>query len=102
MPMSEATVKIKVGDRVEHTASSGNGPVHALDQALRCALEKFYPSLGEVHLVDYKVRVINGACRHCESGARADYLERRSDAVGYGWRFGEYRRRKLASARRFS
>ena len=61
MPMSEATVKIKVGDRVEHTASSGNGPVHALDQALRCALEKFYPSLGEVHLVDYKVRVINGA-----------------------------------------
>jgi 2-isopropylmalate synthase len=61
MPMSEATVKIKVGDRVEHTASSGNGPVHALDQALRCALEKFYPSLGEVHLVDYKVRVITGA-----------------------------------------
>src|SRR6266404_6804210 len=61
MPMSEATVKIKVGDRVEHTASSGNGPVHALDQALRCALEKFYPSLGEVSLVDYKVRVITGA-----------------------------------------
>jgi len=61
MPMSEATVKIKVGDRVEHTASSGNGPVHALDQALRCALEKFYPSLAEVYLVDYKVRVISGA-----------------------------------------
>ena len=61
MPMSEATVKIKVGDRVEHTASSGNGPVHALDQALRCALEKFYPSLSEVSLVDYKVRVITGA-----------------------------------------
>jgi len=61
MPMSEATVKVKVGDRVEHTASSGNGPVHALDQALRCALEKFYPSLSEVSLVDYKVRVISGA-----------------------------------------
>jgi len=61
MPMSEATVKIKVGDRVEHTASSGNGPVNALDQALRCALEKFYPSLGDVRLVDYKVRVITGA-----------------------------------------
>jgi 2-isopropylmalate synthase len=61
MPMSEATVKIKVGDAAEHTAASGNGPVHALDQALRRALEKFYPSLSEVYLVDYKVRVISGA-----------------------------------------
>ena len=61
MPMSEATVKIKVGDRVEHTAASGNGPVNALDQALRRALEKFYPLLGDVYLVDYKVRVISGA-----------------------------------------
>ena len=60
MPMSEATVKIKVGDHVEHTAASGNGPVHALDQALRRALGKFYPLLGEVYLVDYKVRVISG------------------------------------------
>jgi len=61
MPMSEATVKIKVGNAAEHTAASGNGPVHALDQALRRALEKFYPSLSEVYLVDYKVRVISGA-----------------------------------------
>ena len=61
MPMSEATVKIKVGECVEHTAASGNGPVNALDQALRRALEKFYPSLADVHLVDYKVRVITGA-----------------------------------------
>jgi 2-isopropylmalate synthase len=60
MPMSEATVKIKVGDRVEHSAASGTGPVNALDQALRRALEQFYPSLGEVYLVDYKVRVISG------------------------------------------
>jgi 2-isopropylmalate synthase len=58
MPMSEATVKVKVGDRVEHTAASGNGPVNALDNALRCALQTFYPSLAEMHLVDYKVRVI--------------------------------------------
>ena len=58
MPMSEATIKVRVGDRVEHTAASGNGPVNALDGALRRALEKFYPSLAEVHLVDYKVRVI--------------------------------------------
>ncbi|HYW70239.1 MAG TPA: citramalate synthase [Pyrinomonadaceae bacterium] len=61
MPMSEATVKIKVGDAPEHTAASGNGPVHALDQALRRALEKFYPSLSEVYLVDYKVRVISSS-----------------------------------------
>jgi 2-isopropylmalate synthase len=58
MPMSEATVKVRVGDRVEHTAASGNGPVNALDNALRCALQTFYPSLTEMHLVDYKVRVI--------------------------------------------
>src|SRR4030095_6804451 len=50
MTLSEATVKIRVGDRVEHSAASGTGPVNALDQALRRALEKFYPSLTEVHL----------------------------------------------------
>jgi len=59
MPMSEATVKVKVGKRVEHTAATGNGPVNALDNALRRALERFYPSLAEMRLVDYKVRVIN-------------------------------------------
>jgi 2-isopropylmalate synthase len=58
MPMSEATVKVKVGRRVEHTAATGNGPVNALDNALRRALERFYPSLTEMHLIDYKVRVI--------------------------------------------
>lgn len=61
MPMSEATVKIRVGGRVEHSAASGNGPVNALDQALRRALGPFYPSLAEVRLVDYKVRVINSS-----------------------------------------
>jgi 2-isopropylmalate synthase len=60
MPMSEATIKVKVGERVEHTAASGTGPVNALDHALRRALEKFYPSLAEVRLVDYKVRVLTG------------------------------------------
>ena len=57
MPLSEATVRVRVGGRVEHTAASGTGPVNALDQALRRALEKFYPALAEVRLVDYKVRV---------------------------------------------
>src|SRR6266850_7156275 len=58
MPMSEATVKVKVGGHVEHTAATGNGPVNALDNSLRRALQRFYPSLAEMRLVDYKVRVI--------------------------------------------
>jgi 2-isopropylmalate synthase len=61
MPMSEATVKVRVDGRDEHTAASGTGPVNALDHALRRALEKFYPSLAAVRLVDYKVRVITGS-----------------------------------------
>ena len=61
MPMSEATVKIKVGGRIEHAVASGTGPVNALDQALRRALGQFYPSLAEVRLVDYRVRVINSS-----------------------------------------
>ena len=57
-PRSEATVKVKVGGKIEHTASEGMGPVNALDNALRKALESFYPSLKEVRLFDYKVRVL--------------------------------------------
>ncbi|HEX7317278.1 MAG TPA: citramalate synthase [Pyrinomonadaceae bacterium] len=60
MPLSEATVRVRVGGHEEHTAASGTGPVNALDQALRRALEKFYPALAEVRLVDYKVRVRRG------------------------------------------
>jgi 2-isopropylmalate synthase len=58
MPSSEATVQVKVGGRIEHTAAEGNGPVNALDHALRKALENFYPQLKEVKLLDYKVRVL--------------------------------------------
>lgn len=57
-PVSEATVMVKVGEAVEHTAAVGAGPVNALDHALRKALEKFYPQLREVRLLDYKVRVL--------------------------------------------
>lgn len=60
-PLSEATVKIKVGEYIEHTAATGTGPVNALDQALRRALAQFYPSLAEMRLIDYKVRVINSS-----------------------------------------
>jgi 2-isopropylmalate synthase len=57
--VTEATVKLKVGDRVEHVVGEGDGPVNALDAALRKSLEPFYPSLKDVHLIDYKVRVVN-------------------------------------------
>ncbi len=57
--LAEATVKVKVGDQVIHTASEGNGPVDALDKALRKALVEFYPSLAQVKLVDYKVRILD-------------------------------------------
>ena len=58
-PVTEGTVRIRVGDKVEHTASEGDGPVNALDGALRKALVKFFPRLSEMQLVDYKVRVVN-------------------------------------------
>lgn len=58
---SEASVRVVDSDgTMEHTAADGNGPVNALDRALRKALERFYPVLKEVRLIDYKVRVIDG------------------------------------------
>jgi 2-isopropylmalate synthase len=58
-PISEATIMVKVRGKVEHTASLGNGPVNALDNAIRKALEKFYPQIKDVELIDYKVRVLS-------------------------------------------
>jgi 2-isopropylmalate synthase len=57
----EATIKIEVNGLAEHAASEGNGPVNALDNALRKALKRFYKAIGDVRLVDYKVRVIEGS-----------------------------------------
>jgi 2-isopropylmalate synthase len=57
---AEASVKVEVDGEVLHTAADGNGPVHALDLALRKALGAFYPTLDAVHLVDYKVRIVDG------------------------------------------
>jgi 2-isopropylmalate synthase len=57
--MSQATVKLRVGDEVMHTAAEGEGPVNALDRAIRKALVPHYPELSEVRLVDYKVRIVN-------------------------------------------
>ncbi|MFN8543450.1 MAG: citramalate synthase [Candidatus Binatia bacterium] len=61
-PIAEATIMLEGPDgRVEHTAAQGNGPVNALDGALRKALAKFYPEVEQVRLHDYKVRVLGGA-----------------------------------------
>jgi len=59
-PRCEANVRVQVGDVFEHTAADGDGPVNALDRALRKALEGFYPSLRSLTLTDYKVRVLAG------------------------------------------
>jgi 2-isopropylmalate synthase len=56
---AEATVKVKVGDEVMHTVAEGNGPVNALDMALRKALAAHYPAINRFHLSDYKVRILD-------------------------------------------
>ncbi len=58
---SEAMVKIEVGSQVYHTAADGDGPVNALDNALRKALNEVYPAIKDMHLTDYKVRVLDGS-----------------------------------------
>ncbi|MGD9316649.1 MAG: citramalate synthase, partial [Anaerolineae bacterium] len=57
---AEATVKVRVGEQVMHTAADGNGPVNALDAAVRKALLPIYPRLADVRLTDYKVRILDG------------------------------------------
>jgi 2-isopropylmalate synthase len=58
-PVAEATVRVRVKGVSEHTAAAGNGPVDALDHALRKALEEFYPGLRQLRLLDYKVRILD-------------------------------------------
>jgi 2-isopropylmalate synthase len=58
-PIAEATVKLHVDGKVEHRVAEGDGPVNALDFALRKALSPHYPAIEQVHLTDYRVRVIN-------------------------------------------
>jgi len=63
---AEAMVKVKIGNEVLHTAAEGNGPVNALDNALRKALLPYYPQVASFNLVDYKVRILDS-----DSGTRA-------------------------------
>jgi 2-isopropylmalate synthase len=72
----EANVKIRVGETVHHEVAEGDGPVNALDKALRSALVKSFPKLKNVHLTDYKVRIIDAQI--------GDFLkEMRKDHIGY-------------------
>ncbi|MDD5010935.1 MAG: citramalate synthase [Phycisphaerae bacterium] len=59
--VSHATIKLTVDGTTEHVVSEGDGPVDALYSALSKSLERFYPSIGEMHLIDYKVRIVNPA-----------------------------------------
>jgi 2-isopropylmalate synthase len=67
VPSTEASVKVRVAGHVMHTVNEGDGPVNALDAALRKALAQFFPNLHRLHLVDYKVRVVNA---RAESAAK--------------------------------
>ncbi|MCI0743922.1 MAG: citramalate synthase [Verrucomicrobia subdivision 3 bacterium] len=57
----EATIKVRVGNQLAHTVADGDGPVNALDSALRSALVRFFPQLADVRLTDYKVRILDSA-----------------------------------------
>jgi 2-isopropylmalate synthase len=57
----EATIKVRVGEKRAHTVADGDGPINALDSALRAALVKFFPELQSVQLTDYKVRILDSA-----------------------------------------
>jgi len=76
--LSEAMVKVKVGGETMHTVAEGNGPVNALDQALRKALLQFYPSLSAVKLVDYKVRILEESIG---TGSQVRVLLESSDGI---------------------
>ncbi len=102
---AEATIKVRVGDEVFHTAAEGNGPVNALDAALRKALVPVYPRLADFDLADYKVHILdsdagtaattrvlidvqNGTRRWSTVGASPNIIEASwlalADAIEYG------------------
>ena len=76
---TEATIKLKVDGEEEHTAAEGDGPVHALDNALRKALERFYPQLSGIRLTDFKVRVVDAPAQATAAAVRV-MIESRSGA----------------------
>ncbi|MGB3057596.1 MAG: citramalate synthase, partial [Candidatus Omnitrophota bacterium] len=83
--ISEATVKLKIGNEKRHTVALGDGPVHALDQALRKALADFFPSLKEMHLSDFRVRVLD---EKAGTAAKVRVLVQSQDASDSWWTVG--------------
>jgi 2-isopropylmalate synthase len=115
-PVAEATIQIRVGGQLEHTAALGNGPVNALDKALRKSLEKFYPELKNVELSDYKVRVLpeqpgtgakvrvliessDGHDQWSTVGVSHDIIEASWQALADSYNFKMYKASKLAAAK---
>ncbi|MGB2661684.1 MAG: citramalate synthase [Candidatus Omnitrophota bacterium] len=83
--VSEATVKLKIGNKRKHTVALGDGPVHALDQALRKALVEYFPSLNEMHLSDFRVRVLD---EKAGTAAKVRVLIQSQDASDSWWTVG--------------
>ena len=82
---SEAVIKLRVGKELEHTAALGDGPVNALDSALRKALKKFFPNIAQMHLTDYKVRVLD---EKEGTAARVRVLIQSQDKTDSWWTIG--------------
>jgi len=82
---SQATIKVKVDGKTQHTVAEGDGPVNALDKALRKALAEFYPTVGEMHLVDFKVRVLDS---QRGTAARVRVLIQSQDPQDSWWTMG--------------
>ncbi len=98
--LAEATVKVAVDGETLHTAADGNGPVNALDAALRKALRAFYPAIDDVHLVDYKVRILDGdAATAARTRVIIDSHGRRPDVVHDGLRHEHHRGLRLGPRR---
>jgi 2-isopropylmalate synthase len=80
---TEATVKVKVGNEIRHTVAEGNGPVNALNRALRQALYQDFPQLENIHLTDYKVRILDS-----DSGTAATtrvMIDFHGEGSGHNW-----------------
>ena len=82
---SQATIKVKVDGTTEHKVAEGDGPVNALDKALRKALAEFYPSVKKMHLVDFKVRVLES---QAGTAARVRVLIQSQDETDSWWTMG--------------
>lgn len=83
--ISEATVKMRINKQFRHTVSLGDGPVHAMDQAIRKSLIEFYPSLGEMHLSDFRVRVLD---EKAGTAAKVRVLIQSQDKTDSWWTVG--------------